>query len=273
MDNPSPKTVILQGEPGSGKSLMACRTAVHKPVHVIDIDRKTRSAGWATPLLADGSLTVWELAEPYDDENIKSRMWQLVENKKPAKPPAGLTAFAEYMYKLPTLPEGKAAGTWLIDSTTLLNEHVKTHIMYLAGFNKFQFDEWASLKAWWMSTVSFLRDQAKENGKDLIFTVHERTGEKPGDKTSGVKYETDAKGNRQRLLQGTLALKIWASIDGAFGELFGANADEYYWLHIDIVDGKPKWKCRIHPDGVRSLRTSFMHSEAEHEPDFRKIWR
>lgn len=269
--NTSPKTVILQGEPGSGKSMMACVTAVNPPVHVIDIDRKIQSAGWAQRLLASGALTYWELQEPLDDENMRQRMKQLVDDKQPAKQPQGLVQFAEYMYKLPSTPEGKAAGTWFIDSTTLLNEHVKTHIQYLAGHNKFVFDNWAALKAWWMSTVSFLRDQAKENHKDLIFSVHERVGEKAGDKTSGVKYETDIKGNRQRLLQGTLALKIWASIDGAFGELFGANADEYYWNYYDASLGK--WKVRIHPDGVRSLRTSFIHNEAIHEPDFRKIWK
>jgi len=273
LDNPNPKTVVLQGEQGSGKSLMLCKTAVHKPVHVIDIDRKIRNAAWATPLLASGELTCWELKEPYDDENMKSRMAQLVKNEKPARPPQGLTRFAEYIYQLPDTSEGKAAGTWGVDSTTLLNEHVKTHIQYLAGHSKFVFDNWSALKAWWMSSVSYLRDLSKEHGKDLIFTVHERVGEKAGDHTSGVKYVTDTKGNTQRVLQGTQDLRIWASIDGAFGELFGTNVDEYYQLFVKMDDDKPTWRCRIHPDGVRALRTSFVHVEAEHDPDFRKIWK
>lgn len=271
-NNPSPKTAILQGEQGSGKSLMICKTAIHKPVHVVDIDRKIKSAAWAQPLIASGNLTYWELNETYDDESMKSRIAQLVKNEKPVKQPLGLTNFAEYMYKLPETPEGKAAGTWCIDSTTLLNEHVKTHIQSLAGHSKFVFDNWAALKTWWMSTVSFIRDLAKEHNKDLMFTVHERVGEKAGDKTSGVRYEVDAKGNRQRILTGTQDLRIWASIDGAFGELFGANADEYYQCFVKMIDDKPVWRVRIHPDGVRSLRTSFIHSEAEHEPDFGKIW-
>jgi hypothetical protein len=273
--NPSPKTVILQSEPGMGKSVMLCCTAINKPVHVVDIDRKIRSAGWAQPLIQKGELTYWELNEPYDEENIKSRLNQLVKNEKPMKQPMGVTRFAEYMYRLADTEEGKRAGTWGIDSWTLLNEHVKSHIMYIAGHNKFQFDEWAALKSWHMQTVSFLRDLAKEHGKDLVFTVHEREGEKAGDRTSGVKYETDAKGNRQRVRQGTQELKIWASIDGAFGELFGATVDEYYHLYVDVNrDTKtPQWRCRIHPDGVRSLRTSFMHKESVFDPDFRKIWR
>lgn len=272
-DNTSPKTVILQGEQGSGKSMMMCKTALHKPVHIVDIDLKIRSAAWAIPLIAAGALTYWELNEPYNDEHIKNRMHQLVKNEKSIKQPMGLTLFAEYMYNLPNTPEGKAAGTWGIDSTTLLNEHVKAHIQHLAGHSKFVFDNWSALKMWWMSTISFIRDLAKENNKDLMFTVHERTGEKPGDKTAGVSYEMDAKGNRQRILHGRQDLKIWASIDGAFGELFGSNADEYYQLFVKMEDGKPTWRCRIHPDGVRSLRTSFIHSQDEFDPDFSKIWR
>lgn len=272
-DNLSPKTVILQGEQGSGKSLMICKTAIHKPVHVIDVDRKIQSAGWARPLLESHQLTYWELTEPYDDENIKSRMNTLVQNSKPSKMPMGLTRFAEYMYKLPETEEGKAAGTWAIDSATLLNEHVKTHIAYTAGHSKFVFDNWFALKSWWMSTISFLRDLAKENGKDLMFTVHEREGEKAGDRTSGVSYELDSKGNRQRIKHGKQDLRIWASIDGAFGELFGSNSDEYYQLYVDIVNDKPVWRCRIHPDGVRGLRTSYIHTESEFDPDFKLIWK
>lgn len=268
------KTVILQGEPGTGKTLMACRTAVNKPVHVVDIDRKLAGAGWAQALIERGEVTYWELSEPFDEENIKARMETLIANTKPRRAPMGLTKFAEYMYQLPDTPAGKAAGTWVIDSATILNNHVMTHIAYLAGHSKFQFDNWAALQQWWISTVSFLRDIAKEHNKDLIFTVHERVGEKAGDRTSGVKYETDAKGNRQRVLQGTQELRIWASISGAFGEMFGAQADEYYHLYTDMDSNKnPVWHCRVHPDGVRSLRTSYVHSKAVHAPDFREIWK
>ena len=253
---------------------MACATAVNQPVHVVDIDRKIGSAGWAKTLIEAGQLTYWELSEALDEENMRSRMSQLYENKRPSKQPLGLSRFAEYMYALPGTEEGKRAGTWVIDSATILNDHVTTHLSHLAGHSKFEFDNWAALSKWWVSSTSTMRDLAKENGKDLIFTVHEREGEKAGDKTSGVRYETDLKGNRQRIRQGTMDLKIWASISGGFGELFGAVADEYYWLYVDMdAEKNPVWKCRIHPDGIRSLRTSFMHSKAVHEPDFRKIWK
>ncbi len=272
-DNMTPKTVLLQGEPGSGKSLMAGLTAIHKPVHIVDIDRKIKSAGWAQPALTSGALTTWELSEPYNEINLKSRIGQLVSNSKPSSQPKGWSMFAEYMYSLPTTPEGKAAGTWVIDSLTLLNEHLKAHIMFLAGRGKYSWDQWNALKIGWLDTISYLRDSAKEHGKDLIFTVHERAGEIPGDRTSGVKYSTDAAGNRVREVIGTQDLRVWASIDGATGQLIGATMDEYYLLYLDVESKVPTWKCRVRPAGRRNLRTSFIVKQDEFEPDFREIWK
>jgi hypothetical protein len=272
-DNPSPKTVILQGEPGTGKSMMAGLTAVHKPVHFMDIDRKIQSAGWAREAIAKGEITYWELNEPTDEENLKSRITQLAKGEKLTKPPQGWIKFAEYYHKLPQEPAAKAAGTWVVDSATFLNEHMKSQIMYLAGKSKYEWDQWNALKIGWLDTFGVMRDLAKENHKDLIVTVHEREKEKVGEKSRGVTYETDIRGNRTRIVGGTQDLKIWASIDGAFGELIGAPADEYYWLHVVMVNGNPVWKCRVHPDGMRALRTSFVIKDAEQEPDFRKIWK
>lgn len=268
------RTVILQGEPGCGKTMMACMTAVHKPVHVIDIDRKINSAGWATPLIESKQLTYWELGEAYDEDTIKARMMALTGESHPTRPPQGVARFAEYFYKMPSTEEGKAAGTWVIDSATLLNYHAMAMLSYTTTHIKLQFDDWAALQKWWLSTTSYIKDVAKEHNKDLIWTVHERDYDKVGPKTTGVKYEIDSKGNRQRNLQGTHDVKIVASITGAFGSIFGMIADEYYHLYTELDgDKKPVWKCRIHPDGVRALRTSFMHKEAVHDPDFRKIWR
>ena len=273
MDNPSPKAITLQGEPGTGKSMMACLTAVHKPVHVIDIDRKVRSAAWAQEAIAAGELTYWELNEPYDEQNLKNRLTQLVKNTKASQRPQGWAKWAEYCYTLPTNKEGKAAGTWVFDSLTFLNEHCKSNIRFEAEHSKFVFDNWNALKSIWIDTLSFLKDLAFENKKDIIFTVHERDKEKVGDRTQGVRIETDAKGNQVRTIIGTQDVKVWASIDGAFGELIGGSMDEYYWLHVVMENGKPVWKCRVHPDGRRNLRTSFKLEQSEWEPDFRKIWK
>jgi len=278
VDNPSPKTVLLQGEPGSGKSAMMSLTAVHKPVHVVDIDRKIQSAGWAQEALASGELTYDELKEPIDDSNIRARIASLVKKEKPNVAPKGWTMFAEIFYALPTNPKAKAAGTWGVDCLTLLNEHLKTHIMYLADRSKYTWDQWNALKIGWMDTFSVMRDLAKENGKDLILTVHERNASEPGDRTTGVRTETIASPtegiSQVRTYTGIQDVKVWASIDGAFGNLIGAQTDEYYLLYVEAEKDKPPvWRCRVHPDGRRNLRTSFKLDRDVYECDFRKIWR
>lgn len=272
MDNPSPKTVVLQGPPGVGKSMMACLTAAHPPVHVCDIDRKIQSAGWAQAALASKQLTYWELAETIEETDMKERVRQLASMSKSMKSPRGWSAFTEYFYSLPNLPEAKAAGTWVVDSATHLNEHLKASIMYTAEKSKYSWDQWNALKVGWIDAFSVMRDLAKEHGKDLIITVHERDKEKAGDRTTGVKY-VDTKEGQQRVVVGTQDLQVWASIDGAFGELIGSFVDEYYWLHIKMENGEPVYKCRVRPDGLRNLRTSFLQKTSEHEPDFRKIWK
>ena len=272
------RTTTLQGDPGSGKSMMGALTAVRKPVHVIDIDRKLASAGWAEKALQSKELTYWELAEAFDDTNFKNRLDGLGRDLRKATPlqPQGIIKFAEYVYSMPKNQDAMAAGTWMFDSLTMLNEHAKTLIMHLAGRSKFTFDQWTALKVWWMETMSCIRDIARENNKDLIFTVHERFKEEPGDRTTGVRMEAVKSGDDislQKTYVGTQDVKVWASIDGAFGDLIGAQCDEYYYIYVKINEGKPQWRCRVQPDGRRSLRTSFPNRDVEYECDFRKIWK
>ncbi len=271
--NPSPKTVLLQGEPGSGKSQMGALTAINKPVHVVDIDRKVQSAAWAQAAIKKQELTYWELKEPIDDSNIKARIYSLVTNAKPNVQPMGWTRFADYVYEMPKSEDAKRAGTWMFDSLTIAGEHLKTHIMFLAGKSKYEWDQWNAYKIGWLGTLSVLRDLAKENGKDLILTVHERQGEIPGEKTRGVEYTVDAKGNRTRNILGVQDMKVWASIDGAAGQLIGAEMDEYYHLFVEMIGDKPVWKCRVRPDGLRNLRTTFKVDKDEYNPDFKEIWK
>lgn len=273
-----PKTVILQGEPGTGKSRMACLTAVRKPVHVIDVDRKIGSAGWAAQAIADKELTYWELAEPVDEENLKARLYQLAAKpegqRKQSIEPKGLTAFANYIAGIKSNAEAQAAGTWVLDSTTQLCEHVKSHIMYLVGRSKHTWDQWNAYLIFWRDTMSVLRDLSKECNKDLIITVHERVAGEVGDRTTGIRMETTTEGV-QRTMVGTMDVKIIASIEGQFGTQMASYADEVYHTFVDDNDkDRPRWRVRVWPDGKRILRTSFAHiREAVQEPDFRKIWK
>jgi len=245
----------------------------------MDIDRKTRSAAWAEPLLAKGELVVWELQEPIDDSNITSRIRALTTGLTkvgPSTRPSGWVLWAEQFYRLPEIHKATPFGTVLVDSATLLNEHLKSMIMFDAKRSKFTFDQWNALKIGWMDTFSVMRDICIANDWDLIVTVHERFKEEPGDRTTGVRVEMVASGEgtaQQRTYLGTQDVKVWASIDGAFGDLIGAQADEYYWLHVEMEDKKPVWKCRVKPDGRRALRTSFMLTEVEYPCDFRRIWK
>ena len=280
-NNPNPRTTCLQGEPGCGKSMMACLTTPYKPIYVMDIDRKIRSAFWANDAITKGDLIVWELSEPVDETNLVSRLRALTTEQTKQGPtvrPKGFVTWAEQVYKLPEIAKQTPFGTVLIDSLTILNEHIKSMIMYDAKRSKFTFDQWSALKIGWMDTFSFLRDLCRENGWDLIVTVHERVKEEPGDRTTGIKIESGmtAAGEitQVKIPQGTQDVKVWASIDGAFGDLIGAQCDEYYHLYVEMNNNKePKWRCRIHPDGRRSLRTSFKHTESVFDCDFRRIWK
>lgn len=276
-----PKTICLQGDPGSGKSQMAASIMDVLPqnetVHFVDIDRKILSAAWAEPFIEKGRLTVWELTEPIDKTNFAARISSLVKGDRPPVMPQGWTKFGEY-FNAHEDPAWKACGACVIDSATILNEHLKTHIMYLANRSKFTFDQWAALKSGWMDTLSALRDLHREHGKHLIVTVHERDKGQPGDKSTGIKTEivrSTESVSTQNVVQGIQDIKVWASIDGAFGDLIGAQMDEYYHLYINLVDGdvdKPQWLCRVKPDGKRSLRTSFNVDKSVFRPRFKDIW-
>lgn len=272
------KTICLQGDPGSGKSQMAATIieVSEGPVHFVDVDRKLLSASWAESLIASGKATVWELEEPIDKTNFGARIGSLVKGQKPPVMPQGWTKFGEY-FNAHDDPAWKACGACVVDSATLLNEHLKTHIMYLADRSKFQFDQWGALKSGWMDTISALRDLHRAHNKHLIITVHERDKGTIGDRTTGIKTEMVAAASGvsyQQVPQGTQDVKVWASIDGAFGDLIGAQMDEYYHLYIDAEDvNKPIWRCRVQPDGKRSLRTSFNVNKAVFEPKFKEIWK
>lgn len=270
--NLSPKTVQLIGPSGSGKSTMACLTAVHKPVHALDIDRKLRAMANLAPSFEKGLLTSWELEETIGEGNLADRVRLIATNSKPTREPKGWNQFAKMVERLPVDEVSKRAGTWYIGSLTLLSHHLIQTILYSDTKANVVFSprEWQYFLYVWQETITCLIDTAKAAGKDLIVDVHERAGEVPN---PGAKVMYTGSGaTRVREIIGTLDLKVWASIGGQFGGLIGAYFEEVYGLHVVIENNKPVWKCRLDPDGNRDLRCSFSHKESEVEPDFRKIW-
>lgn len=269
------KKVLLIGPPGSGKTLMITKTAVRRPVHVLDVDRKIGSSGMLTKELASQDVTYKEVAETLDEETLMDRIKQLTKNEALVRQPKGWQVICEAIYNLPKTEEGKRAETWVIDSLTLAGEHLKSLIMYFAKKNKYTWDQWNAYLIGWRDTIKIATDIAAEHGKDIMMTVHERTKETVGDRVRGVtmnKVVTPEGVQMVREYQGTMDVKIVASLDGSFGEHIGAYFDDYYALSVEIQNDKPIWRCRVRPDGRRDLRCSFPVTQDEYEPDFHKIW-
>jgi len=268
--------VALIGPPGHGKSTMACLTAVRKPVHVVDIDRKIKSMFAFQNALAKGELTYKEIGETLNEEkSLTKRLDALVKLESGLlRAPRGWSNFANYVGTLEEDETVKKSGTLVIDSYTQLAPHLRAHIQFLRGKSKFVFDDWSTWKAMWAETTTILVDYALTYDKDLIITLHERVSKKPGEQTSKVMVRRGDKGEQSKEYLGTMDVRIAGSIEGAFGLEFGTYFTDVYALKV-VVDSakKPTWRCRVLPDGQRDLRCSFdVKEQAEWEPDFRKIW-
>lgn len=264
-------TCLLQAPPGAGKTTMACLTAVRKPVHVIDIDRKINNMISLKQAREKSELTYWEVAEKLAEEGLYERAKNVAQNKKPTQQPKGWIKFAELVSKLPTDLVSKNAGTWVIDSFTMATDHLTSLILYSSekGRGFMNQREWGAYLQMCKETVVALYDGAKEHDKDLIILVHERNIDKPA-KDARIFY--DAEGERHII--GSVTTKTTPSVAGQFGEMMSKYFEEVYSLKVIIKNGKPEWVCRVHPEDGRDLRTSFNTKEILEFPcDFREIWK
>jgi len=255
---------------------MAALTSVNTPVHIVDIDRKVKAMSMFQNALRAGSLTYKEIGDTISEDGLAKRLDALINDAKPARAPRGWSNFANYCGSLESDPAAKAAGTICIDSYTQLALHARAHIQFLKGKSKFVWDDWSTWKAIWTETTTILIDYCLDQKKDLVVILHERVSEKPGNQTGRVivQQKPSEKGGvvTTREYQGTMDVRIAGSIEGAFGLEFGSYFTDVYALHVDIVSGKPVWKCRVLPDGQRDLRCSFdVKGVADWDPDFRKI--
>src|SRR5262245_9858337 len=246
------------------------------PVHFLDIDRKIPAMAVLESAIGAGDVTYWPLAETLAEEGLASRVKQLAtkEDKQVTKVPLGWTKFAEMVDRLPKDEVSKRAESWVVDSSTMLVPHLMNTILFYAQATAGMSPrEWGYFLRMWAETITILRDHALANGKNLIMTVHERPNEVPRP-TTKVMYEKDAQGNKQRVYLGQLDMKIGPSIEGQFGLLMPSYFEEVYALRVEMKGDKPTWICRVKPDGLRDLRTSYDVGDKEEFPcDFRTIWR
>jgi hypothetical protein len=284
--------IALMGPPGSGKTTMAVTTAIKQPVHAIDIDRKIRATAGFRESVAAGKLTFKEIGDTIHEDNLARRLRAMVDNKQGEKPPRGWANFAGYCESADRDPNFKNAGTIVVDSYTQLGMHLRSHIQFEMKRSKFQWDDWSTWKAMWQETTTILIDYCLntaidgcllksgqlecEHGKpekDLIVCIHERVSEKPGKDTTEVRVTSTAGGGgKSRDYVGKMDVLICGSIEGAFGLEFGTYFSDVYALRVDVVNGKPEWICRVHPDGQRDLRCSFPRAkESEYDPNFKHI--
>lgn len=267
------KSCLLMGPPGSGKTTMAGLTAVRRPVHFIDLDRKVLSLANLRSAIDTGDITVWEVGDPLVEDTLAQRAKTLARNEKPPHDPKGWLTFSQLVDDLAVKPESMAAGTWVVDSGTRAGSHLLRLIIKSAGgtsAGNMRPADWGAYLQMWQETITILIDHAKAQDKDFILTVHERLSEVP---TATTKVQKKMQGDMmQREYLGALDLGVAASIAGQFGIEIGSYFEEFYGLRVEMTDKGPQWICRVHPDGKRNLRTSFTHSQSEFPCDFRKIW-
>lgn len=270
------KSVLLQGPPGSGKTTMMCRTAVRRPVHVCDVDRKLASMQNLQDILASGDLTFTEINCPIVTDDLVGRVMRLDKNLKPASQPQGWNMFARWAKSLDSDEVAQRAGTWGIDSITRLVEHLKQLILFHdeRGISTFSERNYGTLLQFLGEVMTILIDAAKKYDKDLIIAVHERPNELPAVGGKVVKSRSP-QGTVTREYLGPMDVKICASIEGQFGHRIGSYFEEVYGLSVVSkgASAMPEWTCRVLPDGIRDLRTSYKVTKPEFPCDFREIWK
>jgi len=270
-----PRTCCLIGPPGTGKSEMIARTAPRRPVHFIDVDRKLASSARIIPLIEKGDVTFWEVSETLSEAGLQARLIEASNNSKPSKEPLGWRSFAGLVDRLPKDPISQTAGSWCLDSYTLLGDHLKRAVLHwdAKGISTLSQRNWGTFLMVHEETLTTLIDLARTHDKDLFITVHEKPSELPTRDTK-VRHTKDAQGNPTREFIGNLDLKIAPTVEGSFANKMFSYFSDVYGLRVDIVDGAPRWVCRVKPDGIRDLRCSFNVKDAEFTPpDFRMIWR
>jgi hypothetical protein len=272
-----PRICLLQGRPGSGKTMVATLTAPKKPVILIDADRKARSTTMLEPAVKAGDLKILEITEPLVPSRMDNRARALTRNEKPSQAPQGWVQFAtivENLFLEADKTKEAPGGTLVIDSWTQLNDHLKRFIIYHddRGHATLNDRNWGTYLNMNTEAIVALKDACAKWDMDLIITVHERVSDMPTPRTQSKRVVVE--GQSRRVMEGDVQAIVSPSIEGQFGNIMPAYFAEVYQTYVDVDhNGVPTWKMRIKPDSLRDLRTSIDTKDLVVDPDLSKLWK
>ena len=238
------KTFFLYGAPGSGKTTMACTAP--KPLLIIDADCKAlemHNLSRDYKFDSDG-ITIKELDIPFSPGSLKEQL--LGKKSAPTTMPMGYLQFVDIISELEDECPYK---TVVIDSLTMLNEHLKRYFLFATKKSQLAFDGWEFTQSAYCDLFKAIK---KIKGvENFILIAHERMVKvKEGEQVVGT--------------------VIRPLIESSMKDKFGIFFNEIYYCSCTENNNVLSFKVRTMPDEEHIARTSMPLNCIE-EPDFIKI--
>jgi archaellum biogenesis ATPase FlaH len=245
--------IYLYGRAGTGKTTLACSmTKLGYKVHLIDIDDKAGEMVNIQSLIKSGKVVVdavkSRLVEQTFEERIKHLTGQTPKIYLKNKEPKGylefcgkITAFEQLM-----ITEEKTAKdtVLVIDSFTILQEHMRRLFLHLNKKDKFTFDEWDMWKTNIEEMITALR-RLQGYFKHVIVISHEMM-------------------DRDEIIG---KIEIMPMVDGSMKYKMSNYFSEVYHCYVDTRGGKANYMVATKPRDRADARTSRDLKEVE-EADF-----